>query len=630
MSSSSNSYFKPSKFRIITLISISSLLVIIYIIKLFSMQVMQASVYEMIADKGTRRREIINTKRGEIYDRNYDQPIASNLNSYVIKMMPLGITKAEILKEIDLLAEYLKINKDTLLKKLPEDLRLYAPVDLVADVRYEDVLYLAEHSESFKALSWENKPKRYYPYGRYLSHILGYVGEITPEELQVLYNQGYNSNSILGKNGIEKQYDADLRGKEGWRFRRVNAQGQRVEGKEDIVETDPVLGKTLVLSIDRKIQTLALKALGKRLGSVVVLKPASGEVVAMASYPTYDPNQFYTANSSEVFNKLFADSKSPFLNRGIQEVASPASTFKVIMSVANFQEELLPLSSKIVCNGWIQIGNRNFHCHVFPAGHGALDIYGALAQSCNVFFYTLGNEYLGVNKILEYSEYFGLGQVSGIDLPGEVSGLLPSPEWKEKNIGTPWVGGDTVNMSIGQGYLTVTPLQMANVVAGIVNNGTIYQPHVLKEVRDPVTFKVDQEIKPEVLLQLDLKDSVWVNIKKAMRNVIVNGTAAPVLTTRAVKIAGKTGTAQTGIEDSKHSWFISYGPSDYTDPDQVYVVVVWVDAINGWEWWAPKAANIIYNGLFKNLDYEDSVRDLQPYYYLTEPETYDPPLDGAQ
>lgn len=617
-----------SRTRIIILGSVIATSIFLLLVRLFSMQVIQAAIYDSRANEVTKRTQVIPTKRGQIFDKNYDVPIASNYDSFVLMLNPFDSSTQETITMLGKLGKRLGVSVESLRKKLPSNLKLYHPVELKSPIKYEDIVYFAEHKEEFPGISWESRPVRSYSQNRSMAHTLGYVGEITPEELQVLYNRGYTEKSIIGKAGIEKTYDNKLRGRDGRRFKRIDASGQGINLNET-VDIPPELGKNLVLTLDRHIQNLAERALGKRIGSALVLKPATGEILAMVSYPSYNPNRFYTEQSSQAFTALSQDSHSPFINRNIQSAAPPASTFKILMTSAVLEEKAFPKTSKVFCPGFIQLGNRRFNCHVLT-GHGYLDLPNALAQSCNVFFYTMGNEYLGVNKIVDYCYRYGFGEISGIDLPGEVAGLVPTPEWKQETQGVPWVGGDTVNMSIGQGFVLTTPLQLADMVAGIVNGGTIYQPHVLKEVRDSSSYDIIETNQPKILRTLNLRSDTIKDTQDAMRGVITHGTAAPVITTKAVQIAAKTGTSQTGSADDKHSWFAAYAPYNYTDINDVVVVVVWVDAINEWEWWAPKAANIIFQGIFTKKNYEDSVKDLQPLWYLSSPEPYTEDAVNAQ
>jgi len=233
-----------------------------------------------------------------------------------------------------------------------------------------------------------------------------------------------------------------------------------------------------------------------------------------------------------------------------------------------------------------------------------------------VYFWTMGNR-LGPDKILAYARDFGVGSLTGIDLPGETAGLLPTPEWKEKVKHKQWVGGDTLNISIGQGDVTMTPLQLADTLAMVVNEGVVYRPHLLLRTTDPRTGQVITETKPEVLHESPVNRQSFQTVQQALRGVITKGTAGPVITTKAVDIAGKTGTAQVvaGVETkSWHSWFVAYGPYETSSPDDRVVVAVMVEASDNWEWWAPKAANLIFQGIFAHQTYDETIATLKPWY----------------
>jgi penicillin-binding protein 2 len=494
----------------------------------------------------------------------------------------------------------------------------YQAVEVYSGARFDTVTYLAEHSEEFPGVSWKSKPIRHYPFGRSLANVLGYVGDITSEELQLLFNKGYTRDAVIGKAGVELQYDAVLRGQDGRQVRTVDARGRRIgEEYEEVIP--PTLGRDAVLTIDRHIQQLAEKALGDRIGSVLVTRPATGEVLAMVSYPSFNPNEFYGKGGTSAFREVSLAPNSPFLNRAIQTSYPPASTFKIIMTTAVLEEQVFGLNETVLADGYYELGNRTFS-DWRTSGFGRLDIFGGMANSSNVFFWTMGVEYLGVDRIVEYSRLMGLGSPTGIDLPEEDAGLVPSPAWKERVVGEPWVGGDTANMSIGQGFMKVTPLQLSNAVSFVVNDGLVYRPHILKEVRDPISGEVVQRRQPEVLFQHDLRQSTFENVRKSMRGVITDGTAEVVITTDAVAAAGKTGTGEVGKEDSWHSWFTAFAPFETDDPEERVVVTVMVDAVNEWEWWAPKAANIILHGIFTGATYEQSVEELRrgprPAWYL--------------
>lgn len=608
-----------SKPRLVALGGIIVAVVVVYLGYLFSMQIVEGYVYSLRADQVKRRSVVIPAQRGEVFDRNYDAPLVTNVDSFAVDIVPADIPPGRYEEVFGRVSNFLDVPLSQIQEKIPpKKYHQYQPVEIRSGVPFDKITYLAEHISDYPGVSWRNKPIRRYTQSGGMAHVIGYVGDITPEELQVLFNQGYSAGAVLGKSGVEYQYDKLLRGKDGRRYRTVDAQGRRV-GDADVENIPPEPGKTLVLSVDRHIQSLSKKALGDRIGSVVVLKPSTGEILSMVSYPTFDPNTFYTQNGSQNFRKVSLKDHSPFLNRAIQGAYPPASTFKILMTTAVMEEDAFGLNDTVNCVGYYVLGNRVFH-DWRRNGFGPLNIFGGLANSSNVFFWTMGVEHLGVDTIVDYADRFGFGHRTGIDLPGEVPGLVPNPEWKRKMFNTPWVGGDTANMSVGQGYLGVTPLQLANMVALIVNNGVIYKPHVLKEVRDPVTGEVLTRVEPEILRAAPMKQSTFDNVKKAMRGVITDGTAEVVITTPAVKAAGKTGTGQAGYEDQWHSWFVAYAPYDSPNPDDQVVVCVFVDAANEWEWWAPKAANIILQGIFKDENYEDAVADLRkapkPLWYM--------------
>jgi penicillin-binding protein 2 len=597
-----------SRLRIAGFIALIAIVPMVYAGHLFSLQVVDNYVYANRARQVARRSIALPAQRGEIYDRNYDVPVATNRDSFALYVNPANIPQGQDAALLESLSAEMDISLELLREKVPPELYdTYREIEVAAGLTFAEIARFAERSSRFPGVSWKSKPIRSYPLAESMSHILGYVGRITPEELQVLFNRGYTADSVVGKAGVEQQFDEVLRGQPGRQFRTVDAQGRQIREGDTV---PPENGKTLVLTVDRRIQALVEEALGPRIGSAVVLKPNSGEILAMASYPRYDPNIFAEDDSAERFSRLSLDPRSPFLNRSIQSAAAPASTFKIIMTTAVMNEEAFPLDATVTCTGFRRYGNRVFPCW-YEYGHGPVDIYDGLAQSCNIFFYTMGSDYLGPELIIDYAARMGFGQITGIDLPGEVRGLVPTPAWKEQTYNTRWVGGDTVNMSIGQGYMLVTPLQLANAVAGIVNNGVVYEPSVLREVRDSVSGEVLERKEPEVLRNLELRPGTYREVKRAMRRVITDGTAEVVITTNASDVAGKTGTGQTGLgEESLHSWFVAYAPYNGSPSEQV-VVVVMVDGRNEWEWWAPKAANVILHGIFEDLDFEEAVQDLK-------------------
>ena len=577
----------------------------IFTIRLFSMQILSGDLYRSRAQNIARQTTVIPAQRGEIYDRKYNQPLVSNTDSFVVNITPGEINIDDMPELILRVSEILGIPPDQIERRIPPSVYyLYQPIEVASNVPINVIAALAERKDSLPGISWQSKPLRIYQDIGSLSHIIGYVGNITRDELTILYNRGYQQDDIIGKNGIERQYDEMLRGKEGRETKTVDVRGRNVTGDNTYIY--PEMGKNLVLTIDREIQALAEKALGQRIGSVVVMRPSSGEILAMVSYPWYDPNIFYRSGSGMEYQSLLNDPNKPLINRAIQSSYPPASTFKIIMTTGILAENAFPPEQTIDCLGEMTYGDRLWRCHIRRPGHGRLNLHNAMAQSCDIYYWTVGRDYLGVENIVNYSRDYGFGELSGIDLPGEISGFIPTPQWKDRRMHERWLGGDTMNMSIGQGYTLVTPLQMANMVSMVVNEGVVYVPHLLKEVRDPHSGAVEQYMQPKVLHKSEVDEKVFAQVKRDMRGVISEGTAQYPLNIKSVEIAGKTGTGEVGFPNRWHSWFVSYAPYQTDNPEERIVVSVIVEAVNEWEWWAPYCSAIIYQGIFANQSFEEA------------------------
>ncbi len=588
-------------------------ILILYTLKLFSLQVIKGEQYRTLSKNISQRARRITALRGEIYDRNSSTPLVLNIEAFAVNITPGEIPEDQFPNVIDKTASILGMTSSELYAKIPRTLRRsFQQIEIMSNVTYESISEIAEIIDELPGISWYSKPVRNYIETRSFSHILGYVGDITSEELKIYYNEGYTNNSVIGKTGIEKQYESVLRGKDGFEYRVVDVRGKSIENNRIINE--PESGKNIVLTIDRNIQILAEQALGNRIGAAVVLKPATGEILAMASYPYYDPNLF-VANSSNEYAKMLNDPHTPLVNRVVDAGYPPASTFKIFMTAALVEEKAIPRDKEINCPGHIEYGDRIFRCHIRGRGHGYIEMKSALAQSCDIYYWIACRDYLGIDKIISYAEEFGFGESVEIDLPSQTAGFIPTPQWKQRRYHEKWLGGDTMNMSIGQGFTLVSPLQLANAVAMVVNSGTIYKPHLLKEVRDPVTGEVVSEKTPEVLRTSNISKETFSIVRDDMRNVITNGTAALVMRNKAVQIAAKTGTAEVGYNDRWHSWLAAYGPYN-APPEEAVVVVVIVEAANKWEWWAPYATNIIFQGIFANQNYDEAVDALGLRYIV--------------
>ncbi len=584
--------------------------------RLFYLQILRGGEFRLQAASISRQSSVLPAQRGEIYDRGGNIPLVLNVDSFALDIVPAELP-AELRDTVFLkLAGLTGRPVEELRSKIPPSYyHLYQPVEVIGAVPYSAIVSVAERLDELPGVTWHAKPRRNYVETGSLSHLIGYVGDITREELKLLFNQGYQSGDVIGKTGIEKQYDSVLRGRDGREYRVVDVRGRTIAGAAPSVDP-PVMGRNIILTIDRRIQELAEKALGQRMGSVVVLKPRTGEVLAMVSYPWYNPNHFLEADGGRAYARLLNDPNKPLLNRAIQSAYPPASTFKAVVTAGILEENAFPPEKTVLCQGEVSYGDRVFRCWIRKPGHGALDLRGAMAQSCDIYFWTVARDHLGIERLVSYSKEFGFGTASGIDLPGEISGFNPSPQWKERRFHEKWLGGDTMNMAIGQGYLLTTPLQMANMVAMIVNDGVIYKPRILSEIRDPSSGAVIRSAYPEVLSQSRMKPETFRTVRDNMRAVITEGTARYPVNTKAVQVAGKTGTAEVGLADRWHSWFASFGPYGEENTDETVVVVVMVEATNPWEWWAPYASNIIFQGIFANQTYDEAVQALGLSYMI--------------
>ncbi|MBD5404267.1 MAG: penicillin-binding protein 2 [Treponemataceae bacterium] len=588
---------------------------IIYAYRLYNLQIVQGKEYRIQSNTISNQVNMISAPRGEIFDRNADYPMVINTDSFAVELTPAEIPNGMYDTVATRLASYLGISKYDIDKHVPKNVRRsYSSIQIRSNVPFSIISNIAENKTDLPGVTWISKPMRNYVETGSISHVIGYVGNITKEEMNIMYNRGYSQKSVVGKTGIERQYDTLLQGTPGWESRTIDVRGRVISEEAKIQE--PKMGNNLVLTIDTRIQKLVEKTLGNRVGAIVVLKPSNGEILAMVSYPFFDPNIFNTDNSSEYYQSLISDEKNPLLNRVVNATYPPASTFKIIMSTAMLQENVFSSSKKIDCKGQMYYGNRYFHCHIHAPGHGWLDMKNALAQSCDIYYWMIGRDYLGISKIGAYAKIFGLGQSAKIDLPSQQSGFIPTAEWKERRFHQKWLGGDTMSASIGQGYLLVTPLQLADMVAMVCNNGVIYRPHLLKEVRDSVTGEVLREVKPEVLFTSDIEQHIWKEVQEAMLYTITDGTPQYPMHNKIVQAAGKTGTAEVQpYTTSWHSWMVAYAPYDGPKEDQVVVSAI-VEACNDWEWWAPYATNIILQGIFANQTFEEAISDLGFKYLM--------------
>ena len=538
--------------------------------QLWHLQVERGSEMRLLSENNRIRLVRVPAARGVVYDRN-GEILIDNRPSFDVVLVPEDARdrRRQVLRN---LASYLGEEESALHQavRAPAIKRLsYEGIVLRRDVDWQGVVALESHQLDLPGVSLQVGPKRYYPFGPLAAHLLGYVGQVSEGELADGAS-GYRSGDLLGKAGLEKAWDVELRGVPGGEQVEVDALGRRMRQLEQVADLP---GATLTLTIDRDLQEAADRALGPADGSIVALDPRNGEVLVMVSHPAYDPNMFARGIRRAEWRSLVQDRKHPLANRAVQGQFPPGSTFKVAVATGALEEGVVTPFTGVTCTGGIPFGNHFFRCWK-RGGHGGVNLHRAVVESCDVFFYQVGRR-LGVDGIAEYARRLGLGLPTGIGLEHEKAGTIPDTQWKRKRFNQPWFEGETLSVAIGQGYVTATPLQMANLAATIANGGTRYRPYYVKRVEAP-DGSLRAEIQPEVLGEAHLKKSTLAQIRSAMRDVVMTdagtGKKAQVV---GVDIAGKTGTSQVvkmgedrnranrGTQLTRdHAWFIAFAPAD--------------------------------------------------------------------
>jgi penicillin-binding protein 2 len=406
--------------------------------------------------------------------------------------------------------------------------------------------------------------QRNYPGGVTASHLLGYVGEVSPEQLEKPEFADLHQGSIVGQYGVEKFFDQLVRGQAGQKSIEVDAVGHE---KRTVVVEQPHAGDNLYLTIDVRLQKVAENLLGEESGAIVALDPRTGDVLAMASRPGFDPNILSRELTPKQWAEIVQDEGRPLNNRASQGQYPPGSIFKVMMAAAALETKTVTPTTSIYCNGGYQFGRRVYHDWK-AGGHGSVDLRHALVQSCDVYFYTVGQR-MGIETIASFAHQFGLGEETGIELPSERIGIVPSEAWKRKAKNEAWLPGETISASIGQGYVNVTPLQMASLIGTVANDGVTFRPRLVQAVMDRATGELQQRVAvPKRTLKL--RPGILPLIKEALAGVVKEGTGTRAQST-LVTIAGKTGTAQTlalrtGPEKDipkkfrDHAWFVAFAP----------------------------------------------------------------------
>ncbi len=551
----------------------------VLVVRLLHLQLIEGQEYRRLSEINSIRLQSIDAPRGLMMDRN-GRLLVDNRPAFDLKIV---LKDARPVKDtIAKLARYTGLDRQELLDKvaLARGRSGIKPILLKSDIGRDAMAAVEVHNWDLPGIVVQVSPKRHYLKKGFAAHVLGYMGEINASELRKERFRDLRPGDYVGKFGLEKTYETILRGKRGGRQVEVNASGQVVR----VLKTVPARpGHNLVLTIDYDLQALAESLMEGKAGAVVALDPRNGQVLAMASSPAFDQNIFISGMSRRQWKELVANPDHPLENKAIQAEYPPASTFKIVTAIAGLEEGVIDETSTVNCPGHYRYGNRTYRCWRH-AGHGEMDVIQALAQSCDVFFYQLGQQ-LGVDRIAEYARRLGLGKVSGIELDHESRGLIPTEAWKLRRFGQPWQKGETLSVAIGQGFDLVTPLQMAVLIAAVGNGGRIYRP-VLVDMIKSAEGTVVERSRGQIVANLDVSRKNLELVRKGLW-AVVNHPRGTAHASRLdwVEFAGKTGTAQVvGRADNgragreladqykPHAWFVAYAPAD--DPVMAVAVMV--------------------------------------------------------
>jgi len=546
----------------------------------WQLQVIEGGQFLQLSEQNRLRDRQMKSLRGRILDR-HGRILADNRPAYALLAMADDLPNADVLqaslRQLDIAIE------PATLKSL-RDKGTFQPISIQQDVHRDQVAYFAEHWMDFPGLYLDVEPLRLYPYKSLAAHLLGYLGQIRESQLEQDDYRGYPPGTMVGQSGLERVYENRLRGAPGLRRVEVDTYGRETQ---QLATKPPQPGTNLVTTLDFDLQRMAegLLDAGEHTGSIVVLDPRDGQILAMASRPAFDPNIFASRLSATAWNTLTTTPKHPLHNRAIQGQYPPGSVFKIITALAVLEEGVATERTQVCCTGHYTYGRRVYRDWK-ETGHGCVTLYEALAQSCDVYFYQMGQA-LGIDRLARYAKAFGLGEVTGFAPRREARGLMPSSQWKRQARGEPWYGGETLSVAIGQGFTSATPLQVANFIAALANGHTLYQPYAVLRQESPAGT-VLEVAKPTVIRQLDFQPQHLKAVVKGMWGVVNDprGTGR-----RAqhpdIAIAGKTGTAQVvriGKErgakgqallpehQRDHAWFTAFAPVD--NPRIVVVVMI--------------------------------------------------------
>jgi len=566
-------------------------------LRLWFLQLVQGEEMQQRSEHNRIRLQDLPPWRGMILDHQ-GQVLVANRPSYELVVVLEDVGNIPLLA--GRLARLLRLDPQQLTAQLQNGKKAgLHQVRVRADLAWDEMARVETFQPELPGVLIQVQPKREYRNQGMACHALGYQGEISDVQLKSGKFLNYKMGDYLGKTGVELAWETYLRGQRGSRRIEVDAYGREL-GQLDSVFPTP--GANIYLTLDNRMQREAEACLEGQAGAIVALDPKTGRVLALASSPTFSQEAFERGLTNHEWQKINRDKTHPLENRSLRGQYPPGSTFKIVMAVAGLEEKVITPSTIISCSGVMSVGNHEFHCWR-KGGHGPMNLHRAMVHSCDIYFYEVGRR-LGIDRIAEWSRRFGLGAPTGLDLDKEMPGLVPSPAWKKARFHKPWHEGETILVSIGQGYNLTTPLQMARVVAAIANGGIIYKPYIVEKVENPAG-EILYQAKSEVQSRLGASPAYLEAVRQALVGVVNEGTAK-VARLPHIQVAGKTGTAQVVAMDrdnpkkkrerrmEDHAWFVAYAPAD--NP-RLAVAVLVEHGGHGGEDAAPLARRVIIAGM---------------------------------